>query len=181
LGLLAMYCALAYSTLQMQKSSFLYINPGAQYPCPASVFSAITIELGGPHFRTDHRGVPWEYEPASWAILTAIGNYRPVNRGHIIFWDFGLVVQFPPGATILIPPGLIRYSFVKVAEHHTRYSILQWAGAGIQRFLDNDDRTDLQFATTTTKKEHEGREGRRRRDHLASIGMFPFVDELREG
>ncbi|KAJ6624293.1 hypothetical protein B0H10DRAFT_1666288, partial [Mycena sp. CBHHK59/15] len=72
--------------------------------------------------------------------LTALGKYAPMRGGHIILWDLGLVVSFPSGSSILIPTGIIRYSFVKVRDGEHRYSLLQWAGSGIARWLQNGRR-----------------------------------------
>ncbi|KAJ7744428.1 hypothetical protein DFH07DRAFT_684275, partial [Mycena maculata] len=107
----------------------------------SSIFSAATFELGGPHFRARPSGLPDRYQAGSWMVLTALGVYGPTHGGHIILWDLRLVVSFPAGSSILIPAGLIRYSFVKVREGERRYSLLQWAGAGITHWFDNGLRT----------------------------------------
>ncbi|KAK7033758.1 hypothetical protein R3P38DRAFT_2519643, partial [Favolaschia claudopus] len=180
LGMLRLYCHLAYSTLESQKSEFRFVKPDAQYPCPASIFSAVTVELGGPHCQTDWRGDLPPYQPDSWAILTAIGDYRYTQGGHVIFWEFGIVVQFPPGACILLPPGLVHYSFVEVPDHHKRYSVIQWAGSGIDRYLHNRDHTDIDFAKVATEAEHDEREARRQRKHRQAIDLFPRPDELQD-
>ncbi|KAK7019005.1 hypothetical protein R3P38DRAFT_3200302 [Favolaschia claudopus] len=179
-GMLRLYCRIAYTALEHQKSSFTYMKPDAQYPCPASIFSAVTVELGGPHCRTDWRGEVPPYQPDSWAVLTAIGDYRYTQGGHVIFWEFGIVVQFPPGACILLPPGLVRYSFVEVPDHQSRHSILQWAGSGIERYLHNRDVTDSDFARFATEAEHDEREARRHRDHITATEFFPRPEHLEE-
>ncbi|KAJ7226775.1 hypothetical protein GGX14DRAFT_333837, partial [Mycena pura] len=105
-----------------------------------SVFSAAAFELGGSHGRTSVSGIPDRHDAGTWSVLTALGTYAPFRGGHAIFWDLGLVVTFPPGSSILIPAGLVRYSFVKVREHEQHYSLLQWAGAGITRWFRNGRR-----------------------------------------
>ncbi|KAK6984036.1 hypothetical protein R3P38DRAFT_2577012 [Favolaschia claudopus] len=182
-GILGVYCSVAYNTLALQKARFLSVKPDLEkeYPCPASVFSAATIEFGGPHLRLNHRGDPHDFLPGDWCIITSVGKYRYLHGGHIILWDFGIVVQFPPGTHIFIPAGLIRYSFVKVQPHETRYSIVQWAGSGIQRFLDNNNRTDLEFAKFATEVEYAAREAQRQRQHVHALDVFPRVNEVEEG
>ncbi|KAJ6480183.1 hypothetical protein C8R45DRAFT_783169, partial [Mycena sanguinolenta] len=103
----------------------------------SSVFSAATFEFGGPHRRTTSLGDPDCYHAATWSVLTSLGKYVPMLGGHIIFWDLGLVVAFPLGASILTPTGLIRYSFVKVRPGEHRYSLFQWAGSGISHWFQN--------------------------------------------
>ncbi|KAJ7043432.1 hypothetical protein C8F04DRAFT_943278, partial [Mycena alexandri] len=152
---------------------FLKHDPDALYPSPSSVFSAATLEFG-PHLQETNR----RHEAASWSVLLALGNYKHRHGGHVIFWDLGLVVAFPPGSCILIPSGLIRYSFVKVRPHETRYSLMQWAGAGIGRWFQNARCTDIEFAVKATREEHAAREGRRELDQDAALSSFPRESEL---
>ncbi|KAJ7868659.1 hypothetical protein B0H13DRAFT_1580198, partial [Mycena leptocephala] len=105
-------------------------------PSSSSIFSAATFEFGGPHFQDTNR----KHQPGQWSILTALGEYTWMHGGHIVLWDLGLVVSFPAGSTILLSSGLLRYSFVKVRETERRYTILQWAGAGITRWFLNGRR-----------------------------------------
>ncbi|KAK7001860.1 hypothetical protein R3P38DRAFT_2381067, partial [Favolaschia claudopus] len=169
-----LFCPAAYDTLNEDKEDMLRHNPNAYYPNEASVFPAATMELGGPHFNIhDHRGDLRDMEPAGWNILTALGKYSAFRGGHVIFWELGLVIQFPPGSSILLPAGLIHYSFVKVDDHETRFSMLQWAGAGVRRFLDNGGRLDMEFAAKATPNEHAGREHRREIAHEIAINSFP--------
>ncbi|KAJ7811264.1 hypothetical protein B0H13DRAFT_1666908, partial [Mycena leptocephala] len=93
------------------------------------------------HLRSQHLELPH-----------ALGKYAPIHGGHIIFWNLGLVVCFPPGATILFPAGLIRYSFVKVRPGEHRHAVLQWAGGGISRWLANGRRSDLDLPCTLLGK-----------------------------
>jgi hypothetical protein len=103
-----------------------------------------------------------------------------MHGGHIIFWDLGLVVCFPPGATILFPAGLLRYSFVKVRPGEHRHAVLQWAGGGITRWLANGHLPDAEFAVHATREEHEAREQRRCEAHDAALDLFPIEGELPE-
>ncbi|KAJ7790273.1 hypothetical protein B0H13DRAFT_1676228, partial [Mycena leptocephala] len=82
-----------------------------------------------------------------------LGQYSWLHGGHIILWNLGLVVCFPPGASIIIPTGVIQYSFVKVRPGEHCYSVLQWAGSGIARWFENGRRSDIDFALKATKEE----------------------------
>ncbi|KAJ6488306.1 hypothetical protein C8R47DRAFT_978854, partial [Mycena vitilis] len=146
----------------------------------SSVFSAATFEFGGPHRQTIAQGLPNRYHATSWAILTALGKYAHSRGGHIILWDLGLVVSFPPGTTILLPPSIIRYSFVKVRQGEHRYALLQWAGAGLFRWFANGRRSDLEFAVKATRQEHTAHESRRRAAHTDALEAFPVEGELGE-
>ncbi|KAJ7086889.1 hypothetical protein B0H15DRAFT_801511 [Mycena belliarum] len=176
--LLQVYCPTAFSALQAEKLAFLEHKRSALYPCDSSVFSSTTFEFGGPHRRTSSNGQPDRFQAGAWSVLHALGNYAPTRGGHVIFWDLGIVVCFPSGSTILIPTGVIHYSFVKVREDEFRYSLLQWAGAGISRWLANGHRTDLEFAVHATAAEHAQREETRMYAHMDAVDAFPLEEEL---
>ncbi|KAJ6487667.1 hypothetical protein C8R45DRAFT_827723 [Mycena sanguinolenta] len=145
------------------------------YPCDFSVFSAATFEFGGPPRPTTSTGMPDHCHATTWSVLTSLGKYVPMHGGHIILWDLGLVVAFPPGASILIPTGILRYSFVKVRPGEVCYSLLQWAGSGISRHMDTD------LAVHITREEHALWEAMRRKTHRAALDLFPIEGELPEG
>ncbi|KAJ7766824.1 hypothetical protein B0H16DRAFT_1717164 [Mycena metata] len=163
----------AFNTLDIEKDTFLQHDPKALYPCSSSVFSAATVEFG-PHLQATNR----RHQAGSWSILVALGKYVGRLGGHIILWDLGLVVAFPPGSCILIPTGIIRYSFVKVRPHETRYSVVQWAGAGIGRWFGNGHRSDIEFAANATREQHKARQGERELVQDAALAAFPDEDDL---
>ncbi|KAJ7829913.1 hypothetical protein B0H13DRAFT_1655419 [Mycena leptocephala] len=178
-GLLEAFCPSAFRTLKTQKEAFLRHDEQSLYPTDSSIFSAATFELGGPHRQT-YAGLPDRHQPGTWSILTSLGNYAPMVGGHIILWDLGLVVSFPAGSSILIPTSVLRYSFVRVRPGERRYSLIQWAGAGIFRWFLNGRHTDIEFATNATWEEHEARESRRLAAHAAALEDFPIEEELSE-
>ncbi|KAJ7163985.1 hypothetical protein C8R43DRAFT_879163 [Mycena crocata] len=61
----------------------------------------------------------------TWVAITAFGNFDPDFGGQIIFWDFGRVMRFPPGTTILVP-AIVRYSITKIRPGETRYSLIHY-------------------------------------------------------
>lgn len=58
----------------------------------------------------------------------------------MVLWDLKLVVQFPPGSTILIPSALIKHSNTGVGRNEHRYSFTQFAAGGLFRLVHNDFR-----------------------------------------
>ncbi|KAJ6509362.1 hypothetical protein C8R47DRAFT_945660, partial [Mycena vitilis] len=97
-------------------------HPGLVKVFPGAWTSA-TFDLGPrtvtiPQWRSDY--VRW-----CWLAITALGTFNPRLGGHIILWDLGRVLEFPPGATILIP-SLMRFSIAKIQPGETRYSFTQY-------------------------------------------------------
>ncbi|KAK7028483.1 hypothetical protein R3P38DRAFT_2525906, partial [Favolaschia claudopus] len=177
-GLLLTYCRSAYRALEAQRHAFLQHMPSAQYPCATSIFSAATLQLGGPR---RHDDMAERVDPATWQILTPLGNYNADRGGQLILWEFGLVATCPSGCPAIIPAGLVHYSFCRVRPTETQYSLLQWAGSGIRRFLANGKRTDADFARQSTRAEHHDREHVRSLAHEAALDRFPSEDTLPRG
>ncbi|KAJ7695268.1 hypothetical protein B0H14DRAFT_2650629 [Mycena olivaceomarginata] len=51
--------------------------------------------------------------------------------GHLILWDAKLILEFPPGTTILIPSAAIYHSNIPVAPGEHRFSFTQYTAGGI--------------------------------------------------
>ncbi|KAJ7229584.1 hypothetical protein C8J57DRAFT_989399, partial [Mycena rebaudengoi] len=103
------------------------------------VFSAVEFHLGGLespprlHDRDFLHG---------WRALTSFGKYDSRFGGDLILWDEGLVIHFPPGATVLFPVALMRYSFCAVRDGETHYNFSQYMPSGLFRYIDNGYRSD---------------------------------------
>ncbi|KAJ7436466.1 hypothetical protein B0H11DRAFT_1754815 [Mycena galericulata] len=94
----------------------------------SGVWPSITFDLGpqtvtSPQQRELRRIICWW-----WIAITALGKYDPDRGGHLILWDLGRVLRFPPGSTVLLP-AILRYSIAAIQPGETRYSITQYAPA----------------------------------------------------
>lgn len=179
-GLLQLFCPTAFDAFWEEKVNFLEKVPDALYPSTASVYSALTFELGGPHRRNIAAGTAHPIVPGAWTLVTALGTYSAVRGGHIILWELGLVCCLRPGATVLIPAGVVHYSFVRVRSHETRYSVIQWAGSGIPRWFLNGQNSDADFAVGASEEQLQAREQRRQVTHAAVLDSFPIEEELEQ-
>ncbi len=136
-----------------------------------NVFAAATFNLGPrvttyPHL--DHLNFAF-----GMCAITALGNYDYKKGGHIILWDAKLIIEFPPGSTILIPSAILRHSNVAVAQGETRYSLTQYSAGGLFRWVKCGFRTLKAYraAGYDLKSEYEEwKEGWR---------MYPTASELR--
>jgi len=73
----------------------------------------------------------------SWCSITPLGEFDHKTGGHLALWDFGLVVDFPAGSTILIPSSVIVHSNTAIKDHESRFSLVQYAAGGLFRWVDN--------------------------------------------
>jgi hypothetical protein len=115
--------------------------------------------------------------PFGWCSIQALGDFDPKAGGHLILWDLKMVIEFPPGALILIPSSTLTHSNIPVQQGDSRASFTQYFGGGLLRYIDNGFRTEgeLQrqdpaaFADMQCQKQMRWKMG---------LGLFSKVDEL---
>ncbi|EPQ51419.1 hypothetical protein GLOTRDRAFT_48580, partial [Gloeophyllum trabeum ATCC 11539] len=89
---------------------------------------------------TDHFNIPF-----GWCSITALGRFCPQRSGHLILWDWGLIIDFPHGSTIYIPSALVQHSNIPVQAHETRFSIVQWMPGPLCLWFDYGFRSSKSF------------------------------------
>jgi hypothetical protein len=104
--------------------------------------------------------------------LCAVFNtttFDPSKSGHIVLWELGLVIEFPPGCSCFFPSAAIKHCNVGIDEEETRWAFVQFTAAALVRWVHNGGLTDEEFmlkATSSQKKEwHE------HRNRLGQIGL----------
>ncbi|KAJ7922178.1 hypothetical protein B0H13DRAFT_1603935, partial [Mycena leptocephala] len=112
-----------------------------------------------------------------WRALTALGMYNSRYGGDIILWDDGFVIRFPPGATILFPAALMRYSFVEVQAGEKQYTLSQYSPAGLYRYITNGYVNDSTFERMADKRAMETMHRARGRRLEAGVNMYSRLDE----
>ncbi|OJT12473.1 hypothetical protein TRAPUB_10981 [Trametes pubescens] len=108
--------------------------PELQPNFPNNVFGSATFNLGPrtvSYVHADQQNLPH-----GWCAITAVGDYDPVAGGHIILWELQMVVEFPPGSTILIPSAIIRHSNTVISPDEHRYSFTQYTAGGLFRWVE---------------------------------------------
>ncbi|OSD07574.1 hypothetical protein PYCCODRAFT_1358578 [Trametes coccinea BRFM310] len=98
-----------------------------------SAFGCMTLNMG-PRTKTiphrDHLNLPH-----GWCAITALGTFDPKCGGHLILWELRMVVEFPPGSTILIPSAILTHSNTNIALDERRYSLTQYSAGGLFRWV----------------------------------------------
>ncbi|KAF7307924.1 hypothetical protein MKEN_01153300 [Mycena kentingensis (nom. inval.)] len=122
-------------------------------PFPRSVFASATFNLGPNVWTFRHRDVL--NLPFGWCAITALGEYDPSKGGHLVLWDLKLVIEFPPGSTILIPSATLAHSNIPVSPEEYRASFTQYTAGGLFRYVDNDFQTEAELASSNPAKFHD--------------------------
>lgn len=108
-----------------------------------SVFASMAFNFP-PSVRTiKHRDV--RNLPYGMCAIHALGSFDHRAGGHLILWELKLIVEFPPGAMVLLPSATVTHSNVPVPAGGQRASITQYTGGELFRFVDNGFQTDTEF------------------------------------
>ncbi|KAJ3841251.1 hypothetical protein F5878DRAFT_532067 [Lentinula raphanica] len=142
---------------------------------PSTVFAAAAFNLGGKVRTFKHRdSLNW---PFGWCAITALGNYDPQRSGQLILWELKLVIDFPHGATVLIPSAVITHSNTALAEEDNRMSFTQYTAGPIFRWVENGCRTEKQLERADPTRYSEMQTSKDTA-HVRRLENFSTVDEL---
>ncbi|KAJ3807780.1 hypothetical protein F5876DRAFT_47421 [Lentinula aff. lateritia] len=143
-----------------------------------SEFAAAAFNLGGNIWTFKHRDfLNW---PFGWCAITALGNFDPGRTAQLILWELKLVIDFPHGATVLIPSGVITHSNTPVATGDTRMSFTQYTAGAIFRWVENGCRTERELEVANPKGWAAMQAGKDEA-YIRHINNFSTIDELTAG
>lgn len=123
-------------------------------PFRNSIWSACTFNLGPRTCARRHKD--FVNLAFGWCAITALGNFDHTRGGHLVLWDCKLILEFPPGSTILIPSAAILHSNIPIGAGERRYSFTQYTAGGLFRWVEHGFRTvEAYFASLTQEKREE--------------------------
>ncbi|KAL1724983.1 hypothetical protein EV714DRAFT_288170 [Schizophyllum commune] len=126
-------------------------DPTLEQNFARSVWACITINFGPQTVCYRHRD--FGNLSFGWCAITALGSFNPNRGGHLVLWECGLVIRFPPGSTILIPSAIITHSNTKIGRRETRYSVTQYTAGAIFRWVQHGCKLDEQFYASLSRGE----------------------------
>ncbi|PPQ76067.1 hypothetical protein CVT26_004586 [Gymnopilus dilepis] len=145
-----------------------------------SIYPACTFNLGpltATLEHTDAANVPY-----GLCAITAFGDFDPEKGGHLILFDLKLVIEFPPGSTILIPSSILRHGNTPIVGEGAgsyRMSLTQYCAGGLFRWVSYG------FKTAKTLLSEPGGEERKRAIDgnlsdrtAAALELFSTVETL---
>src|ERR1700761_1401388 len=146
-----------------------------QRPFPKSVFSCASFNFGPNVWTFKHRDVL--NLPFGWCAIHALGRFNPKKGGHLILWDLKLIIEFPPGALILIPSATLSHSNIPVQKGEERASFTLFTAGGLFRFVDNGFRTEDELAAQDPVEFARVMECKKRR-WKDGVELWSTIDEL---
>lgn len=132
-------------------TSLLANDPSLRRPYPCGIFCAASYNFGPQTICFKHKD--FANLPFGFCSITALGKFDPTKGGHLILWDLELVIEFPPGSTILIPSAVIAHSNTKIGSGETRYSFTQYTAGAIFRWVENQFTNQVKYLSTLTDVE----------------------------
>ncbi|KAG6809398.1 hypothetical protein H0H92_000408 [Tricholoma furcatifolium] len=79
-----------------------------------SIYPAAAFNFGPNVFTKTHRDCM--NAPGGLCAIQALGNFDHTKGGHTVFPSLGIVVEFPPGALILVPSAIVTHGNIPVQE-----------------------------------------------------------------
>ncbi|KAJ3871525.1 hypothetical protein F5051DRAFT_313881, partial [Lentinula edodes] len=129
------YAHKTYVEYQTTNEELLRHHPHLRPNFPGTPYAALTVNAGPQSYSPPHKDP--DNVVHGWCADTALGKFNPDKGGHLVLWDLGLVIRFPPGSTILFPSSLITHSTIPIQEGETRYAFIQYSSGGLFRWRAN--------------------------------------------
>lgn len=143
-----------------------------------SVWAASTFNFGPKVFCRMHRD--YANLPYGWCSVTALGDFDPTKGGHLVLWDIKLVIEFPPGSTILLPSAAISHFNTPICRGESRSSFTQYTAGGLFRWVAHGFQKATVYLKDKTPEElHQIAEENEARCQLG-LSLFSTIDEIRK-
>lgn len=143
-----------------------------------SVYPCATVNFGPVTCTFDH--VDPANLPFGLCAVTALGDFDHRLGGHLVLWDLKLVIEFPPGATILIPSAILRHSNIATQPGESRYSITQYAAGGLFRWVDQRMQPTARYLDSLNKEEWEAHIRESEARWATGINLFSTLTSLQQ-
>ncbi|KAJ6487387.1 hypothetical protein C8R47DRAFT_979140 [Mycena vitilis] len=157
----------------------IYENqPELEHPFRNSVFPAATWNLGPQVVTEEHEdGLN---PPFGMCAITSAGKYDYRKGGHFNMKQLKAVIEFPPGATILMLSACVTHSNTPIGKKETRYSMTQYSAGELFRWAAYGYRSGATMMATAEgaakKREIDGEPGERA---AWALGLLSKADELK--
>jgi hypothetical protein len=87
--------------------------------------------------------------------ITALGHFDSERGGHLVLEELDLVIEFPPGSTILIPSAILTHWNTKISEGEKRYSFTQYSAGALFSYVENGMMSNIKAMEDATWEELE--------------------------
>ncbi|KAF8220683.1 hypothetical protein L208DRAFT_1332489, partial [Tricholoma matsutake] len=142
-----------------------------------SIWAAISFNFGPGTWC--YRHMDWGNLAFRVCVITNVGKFDSTRGGHLILWECGIVIEFPPGTSIIIPLAVISHSNLPIQPHEIRYSFTQYAAGGLFRWVEHGFQKEESYANGSLAAERAAEEVCRAACKDFGLSLFSTMDELR--
>lgn len=127
------------TTLKKLKQKHPYLH----CPFPDSILASVAYNLGLQTVCFTHK------DPGNFAgglcTVTPLGDFDPTKGSHLVLWECQVVVEFPPGSTILLPSAVIAHSNTSILPSEKQYSFTQYSAGSLFQWVNNNFKQSVDF------------------------------------
>ncbi|KAJ7701087.1 hypothetical protein B0H17DRAFT_1245691 [Mycena rosella] len=175
-GLLATWAPNLFDFYVDYMKLFYHHYPNLHRPFLNGIWCAVIFNLGPMTCALGHRA--FANLAFGWCAITALGYFDYRKGGHLILWDCKLIIEFPPGTTILIPSAAIFHSNIPIVDGERRYSFTQYTAGGIFRWIEHGFKSEEAYLATLTKKEQEEEIALGKQRAKEGVGLLSTLAQL---
>ncbi|KAF9472050.1 hypothetical protein BDN70DRAFT_819202, partial [Pholiota conissans] len=143
-----------------------------------SVWASFAVNFGPRTVCRRHRDT--SNLPFGWCGITALGDFDATRGGHLILWELKIAVEFPSGATALIPSAAVTHSNAPIARSETRLSFTQFTAGGLFRWADQGHQPTSHYMDKLTAQEKAAELQRQEERCKLALSLFSTLDDLKE-
>ena len=113
-----------------------------------------------------------------WCGIQSLGHFDYKKGGHLILQELGLVVEFPPGSTILLPSASVTHGNTPIAAEETRSSLVHYSAGGLFRWVEYGCQKWEDFKQADPVNAAKAWDARTTTRVPFALSLFSKVDEL---
>jgi hypothetical protein len=170
--------------LGSQTCNYYYETLGAIYTSnrnleclfPDSVWAAMSFNFGPETCCYRHKD--WGNLAFGICVITNTGNFDPTRGGHLILWKCGLIIEFPPGSSIMVPSTVISHSNIPIQPSETHYSFTQYAAGGLFRWVEHGFQKEGRYNRDLSAEEQAEEQFHREKCKDFGLLLFSTLNEL---
>lgn len=146
---------------------------------PRTPFTALTANFGPfsvspPHADQDNKA-------DGMCLIGALGEFDADKGGHLVLWDYNLVIRFPAGCSVLIPSAVVTHSNTPIQAGEDRLSLIQYSAGGLFRWVANGFKSDLAWHAKATDADLKQREEERKARWATALKQFSLWKDIKVG
>jgi hypothetical protein len=107
--------------------------PWLRMPFNCLIFPCFTINSGPFAISFNHHD--YNNAPGIPCVITALDNFNLTQGRHVILFAYGMIMEFPPGATVMLLSGCVHHGNTAIQEGKYRTSIISYMAGSLARDL----------------------------------------------